>query len=116
MGRQQRVPKTKRVEYDTPRRLRFFDAFDNKQKGQGVGVIAKMRGIDVVPSTARYWLKQRGKLGANTIRRTRKSSSTLGRKSKVFTADLRWLTDQADPIHEDTDIRSLLFRSNTLPQ
>jgi hypothetical protein len=90
----------KRHEYDTIKRTRFFNAFDSKENGQGVGSIAKLPDIDIPPSTARLWLKQRDILGDAAFRSQRKTSSRLGRKSKVSESDVDRLLNQEDPIHE----------------
>jgi hypothetical protein len=91
--------KTKRREYDTIQRTRFFDAFDSKQIDQGVGAIAHRSDINIPASTARLWLKEREQHGDLARRSRRKTSSILGRKSKVSAADLERITNQADPIH-----------------
>jgi hypothetical protein len=44
---------TKRREYDTIKRTRFFDAFDAKRIDQGVGEIAYLPNINIPTSTAR---------------------------------------------------------------
>jgi hypothetical protein len=88
-------------EYDTIKRSRFFDAFDSKENSTSLGEIARLPEINIPPSTARTWLKKREILGDQARRRTRKTSSRLGRKSKVSAADLKKLTNQNDPIHEE---------------
>jgi hypothetical protein len=92
---------TQRSEHDTIKRAHFFDAFDSKENATSVGEIARLPQINIAPSTARTWLKKREILGDQAIRRTRKTSSRLGRKPKVSASDLQYLTNQDDPIHEE---------------
>src|ERR1700743_836666 len=91
----------KRQEYDTTKRARFFDAWDAKEDIDGVGQICQKLNFNLPPSTARYWLRQRDLQGSPDFRRTRKQSARLGRKPKVSAADLKRLTNQQDPIHEE---------------
>jgi hypothetical protein len=92
--------KTKRREYNTIKRTRFFDAFDSRNPGQGVGQIAKLPKINIPPSTARLWIKERDKLGNLALRSQRNRSSILGRRTKVSEQDLEHLIDQSNPLHE----------------
>ena len=87
-------------EYDTIRRTRFFNAFDSAKIGASVGSIARLPHVNIPPSTARRWLKQREKLGNEAFRRTRRRSSILGRRSMVSASVLDTITNQEDPIHE----------------
>jgi hypothetical protein len=91
--------KTKRREYDTIQHTRFFNAFNSKEIDQGISEIARLQDINIPASTARLWLKQREQYSDAAQRSIRKTSSILGRKSKVSTADLKRITNQADPIH-----------------
>jgi hypothetical protein len=81
--------------------VRFFDAWDSKEKATGVAQVCRKLDFGLAPSTARKWLRQRDIQGSPALRRTRKQSSRLGRKSKVSAADLERLTNQEDPIHEE---------------
>jgi hypothetical protein len=81
--------------------VRFFDAWDSKEKGVGAAQICRKLDFGLAPSTARKWLRQRDIQEFPTARRTRKQSSRLGRPAKVSTADLKRLTNQQDPIHEE---------------
>jgi len=91
----------KRQEYDTTKRARFFDAWDDKENNVGVGQICRKLDFKLPPSTARRWIKERDIQGSPAIRRTRKQSSRLGRPAKVSAADLEQLTNQQDPIDEE---------------
>ena len=91
---------SKRREYDTITRTRFFDAFDSREEGVGVGTITRLPEIEIPPSTGRLWLKQREQIGSQASRRTRRRSSRLGRKPIVSASILDTITNQEDPIHE----------------
>jgi phage antirepressor YoqD-like protein len=84
---------TQHFEHDTIKRARVFDAFDSKENTTSVREIARLPQINITPSTARTWLKKREILGDQAIRRTRKTSSRLGRKPKVSASDLQYLTN-----------------------
>lgn len=92
--------KTERREYDTTKRMKFFQAWDQKNEEDGVGTVAHLPGIGVPTSTARSWLKTRDLMGDEAFRMQRKTSSMLGRPAKVSASDLKRLTNQDDPIHE----------------
>ncbi len=103
--------RAKRREYNTPKRVQFFYAFDHKENSEGVGTVAHLPEINIPTSTARLWLKQREKLGSEALKSQRRSSSILGRPPKVSESDLCHITDQNDPIHEkgwETQAKSLL--------
>ena len=95
-----RILKTGRREYNTIKRNRFFSVFDSASDSTTPGDIARRPDIDIPPSTARTWLAKRDQLGYIAHRRTRNTSSTLGRPPLVSAADLAKITDQNDPIHE----------------
>jgi hypothetical protein len=89
----------KRQEYDTIRRMRFFDAFDRKKKSTSLGSVCRRPQISIPTSTARTWLKKRETLGSPALRRTRKIGSTTGPKPLISAAILATITDQLNPIH-----------------
>ena len=91
----------KNREYTTTKRMRFFDAWDSKEKAVGVAQIYRKLDFSLAPSTARKWLRQREIQGSAALRRTRKQSSRLGRKPIVSVADLERIINQQDPIHEE---------------
>jgi hypothetical protein len=88
-------------EYTTTKRVRFFDAWDAKEKDVGVAQICRKLDFGLPPSTARYLLRQRDIQGSTAARRTRKQSFRLGRRPTVSAADLKRLTNQQDPIHAE---------------
>jgi hypothetical protein len=90
---------SKRKEHDTIKRMRFFDAYDRKRPSTGLNSIAKRPNINIPSSTARRWLKQRDQDGNKALRKTRRSSSSLGRKSTASAHDLNRITDQDNPLH-----------------
>jgi hypothetical protein len=91
----------KRGEFNTIQRARFFNAFDSKENDAGLARVCKTLDFHLPPSTARRWLKERDIQGSPALRRTRKQSFRLGRKSKVSASDIIKLTNQQDPIHEE---------------
>src|ERR1700749_359183 len=62
----------KRQEHDTTRRARFFEAWDSKKNGAGVGTVCQKLDFHLPPSTARDWIRQRDIQGSKALRRTRK--------------------------------------------
>ena len=90
----------KRQEYDTIRRVRFFNAFDRKKKSTSLGLVCRRPKINIPTSTARTWLKKREILGSPALRRTRRTGSRIGPKPLVSAAILETITDQENPIHE----------------
>lgn len=93
---------SKRKEWDTVTRVRFFEAFDTMDPNDSLNSVANRPEINVPPATARRWLKQRDTLGSPALRRTRRRSSILGRNSTVTESVLETITDQSNPIHEDS--------------
>src|SRR5277367_590794 len=66
---------------DTIQKGRFFNAWDARDATDTLGAICKV--AETTEPTARRWLKQREQLGSPALRRTRKLSNRLGRRSKV---------------------------------
>ena len=92
-------PEPNRREYDTIRKCRFYDAFDSRKKSDSLRQICKNPRINIPPSTARRWLRERDILGSKASRRTRKISRRLGRKYKVAEATLAPLLDENNPLN-----------------
>ena len=70
-----------KTEFDTPKKTRFFDAYDHRKAGASVRSIAKEQHIG--KTTAHTWLSQRATLGSVAYRSTRKRSEKLGAPSKL---------------------------------
>lgn len=87
------------IERDTLHRQRFFDAYDRKLSTTSFRSLCRREGINIPESTGRLWLKNREDYGSDGIRRCRKLSTRLGRKSKISEAALDRLIDQKDPVH-----------------
>jgi hypothetical protein len=92
--------KAKRHEYDTTRRVHFFDVYDKKLPSTSLTSICRRPDINIPPATARRWLTQRDILGSPALRRTRRTSQKLGRDFIISESTLDRLIDQSDPIHE----------------
>src|SRR6266496_169514 len=92
-------PEPKRHEYVTIRKSRFYNAFDSKKNDESLRQICKRPQINIPPSTARRWLKERDTLGSKALRRTRKISKRLGRKYTVTTATLDDLLRKDNPLN-----------------
>jgi hypothetical protein len=75
--------KPKRQEHDTPHRACFFHAYFHKQKCTRLGAICRRKVINIPLSTARTWLHNYEIKGSPTIRRTRKTSTRLGRPKSI---------------------------------
>jgi hypothetical protein len=71
---------SKRREYDTIRKTRFYNAFDSKRIDDPLGQIYKRSDINISPSTAKTWLRKREIIGSPAYRKIRKTSKRLGRK------------------------------------
>ena len=56
--------KPKRAEFDTIRRTRFYDVYDDTPNIPSFREFCKLPEIDLNESTARKWLKQREEIGA----------------------------------------------------
>ena len=69
------------IQYDTPAKARFFDAWDSRGPNDTINTIAAAKAPSL--SSAHRWLKQRNTLGSPGLRRTRKLSKNLGRPSQV---------------------------------
>ncbi|KAH7321680.1 hypothetical protein BKA65DRAFT_512746 [Rhexocercosporidium sp. MPI-PUGE-AT-0058] len=76
---------------NTIRRKHFFDAYDSEIGTKSMRAICREQDLD--ESTGRLWNRQRRDLGSLGIRRTRKLSNKLGRRSKVTPAMCRMLVD-----------------------
>ena len=70
-----------KTEFNTLKKTRFFDAYDNRETGASIRSIAKEQHIGA--TTARTWLSQRATLGSIAYRSSRKRSTKLGRPLKV---------------------------------
>jgi hypothetical protein len=68
-------------EYDTPKRMRFFEAFDAARGHASIRSIALKKGVN--PRTAQHWVRARAIHGSPAQRRTRKLSDKLGRPRKL---------------------------------
>jgi transposase len=90
---------TKQVTFDTIQRTRFYDAWDHKEKSEGISKICKGLPQPIAPSTGRKWLKQREQLGSPALRRTRKLSERLGRKPVLSESTLDEIIDPEGEDH-----------------
>ena len=87
-------------EFDTPKRARFFHAFDTREKGQSLRSICRQEDINISHQVGSLWLKKRDQLGSPAVRRTRKlSSRQLGRPYSVSEQKLRQLLHKDHPSH-----------------
>jgi len=66
---------------DIIQKARFFSAWDARESTDSIRSIYKA--TKTTKGTASRWLHQREQLGSPTLRRTRKLSDHLGRKSKI---------------------------------
>jgi transposase len=82
MSRQTPPPAISRPgDYDTVKKLRFFNAYDTRGPTDSLRSIAREYAPSL--STAHRWLKKRNELGSPAYRRTRKLSVRLGRRPAV---------------------------------
>ena len=90
----------KRREFDTIKRGKFFNAYDNRSPSDSLAGICHRADINIPPPTARFWLKQRETLGSPALRRTRKISARLGRPFTLLESQLEELEDPKHPLHK----------------
>lgn len=84
-------------EYDTIKRNRFYDAWDNRQHGESLRHVSGRVGLP--PSTCSDWLRQRIELGRDAHRRTRRvARKHLGRPFKLSTATIEMLVGPQNPV------------------
>jgi hypothetical protein len=88
-----------RKEYTTPRRSRFFLAYDKAIPATSFASICRRAEIDIPPSTGRRWIKERETIGSPAIRRTRRLSSKLGQPRRISSPILSSLLDPKNPLH-----------------
>ena len=88
-----------RVEHDTPKRCRFYNAFDDKSNGLSLNEICDLPHIKISPKTGRDWLRKRQKLGSAAYRRTRSQGQHLGRPPAIDYSSVNDLTDPDHPLH-----------------
>jgi DDE superfamily endonuclease len=111
MTPQKSSKRRKSQEYDTIRRVRFFNAFDAKEKDVSFNDLCKNPEINIPPSTARTWLNLRAKLGSSALRRTRKLSTRLGRPNTIPDGRVKPLFDKEHPSHFEP-YESIVRREN----
>ena len=68
------------TEYDTPRRVRFYHLYDNREPNESGRSICRQ--IHLPSSVGAFWLQQRQNLGSPSVCRTRLMSTKLGRPCK----------------------------------
>lgn len=92
----------KRKEFDTPKRARFFGAFDNKNDPRSIREICKDPQIGIHESTGRKWLKLRDLIESPAFRRTRKLSKRLGRPYTINPEELQPFLSPTHPYHDSS--------------
>ncbi|KAH8749406.1 hypothetical protein F5882DRAFT_82402 [Hyaloscypha sp. PMI_1271] len=96
------------IQANTIKKGRFFNAWDTRDSTDTLGAICKA--TDTTQITARRWLKQREQIGSPALRRTRKLSNRLGRKSKVSDETYKMLVS---PSRNPSAISSMRLKSNS---
>ena len=86
----------KRREHDTPKKTRFYKAFDERGEKEGLRSISRSENIP--RSTAQLWLHQRNILGNAALRRVRPQAKSLGRKEKVLKETYSFLISDLNPV------------------
>ena len=67
--------------YDSPTKVRFFKAWDEREPGQSLRAFTAQ--CTPSKSTAARWLQERDNIGSPTGRKARKRSTRLSRRSKL---------------------------------
>jgi transposase-like protein len=88
-----------RREADTKKRASFYHALQNKTKNQSFKEICRQKGIEIAPSTARYWKRQFKEQGEKALRHTRRQSTSVGQPLKACEAELERIFDPNHPLH-----------------
>ena len=88
-----------RPEYDTPKKVRFFDRFDHKKDKETTVQIASQPDIAISAATASRWLKQRQELGKKAERRSN-NRHKRGRKPLLASDDLDKMLDDSNPVRD----------------
>jgi hypothetical protein len=89
------IESSRRVEHDTPTKVRFFHSFED----QNQTIAAASRAAGIPRSTGSRWVKERKELGEKAFRRKRTLSTTLGRKNSVCEAQLFAILKPDHPSH-----------------
>ena len=90
-----------RIEYDTIRRARFFNAYDDPQRRVSLRAICRRKDIDISASTGTKWLQKRAELGSPAIRKTRRLSTRLGRPNIVNDATVKAILQPSHPLNSE---------------
>ena len=85
--------------HDTPKRCRFFNAFDDNLADDIIRQICKRSNIDIDEATGRRWLKKRDQYGEIAERRTRKLGARLGRPPACDYSVVKEITDPQHDLH-----------------
>jgi hypothetical protein len=84
---------------DTIQKARFFSAWDARESTDSIRSICK--DTKTTKGTASRWLRQREQLGSPALRRTRKLSDRLSKKSKVSNEVLQMLVSPSrNPVRD----------------
>jgi hypothetical protein len=105
---QARIDRTRRTEANTPKKCKFYNAWDSKSEGVGLRPIAKSIGTS--KSTAERWLKERQLYGSPSKRSTRQYSNKLGRPLKVSSKLCKTLLNPTE--NPDRDQHYEVMREN----
>jgi hypothetical protein len=100
----------KRKEYDTIKKARFFDAYDDRKPGVSLRTVAD----EYTPSfsTAQRWLNERAKLGSLALRRTRKLIKRLGPSPRVSLNTYKILVSPSrNPVRDQQYEAQIVFHS-----
>ncbi len=82
--------------YDTPKKARFFNAFDNAGPRPILTRICDQQGIH--RDTGRRWLAERKEYGPDAVRKSRGRSKILGRKSRVSKKQCQFLVSKENQL------------------
>ena len=83
--------KTRRKEYSTPQKTRFFEAYDKESTFKSLPTISDENNIPT--PTARRWLRLRNDIGTEAYQKTRRRSKVIGRKKIISKTTCQMLVD-----------------------
>lgn len=90
---------SKRAEYNTIQKARFFDAYDARDARVSLRAVARIYAPSL--TTAHRWLDERARLGSLGKRKTRKLSQNLGQPSKVSEGTCKMLVSPSkNPVRD----------------
>ena len=84
--------------YDTPKKARFFNAYDNAGPRPILTRVCDQQ--EIHRETGHRWLRERKEYGPDAVRKSRGRSEILGRKSRVTKAQCKFLVSKKNQLRD----------------